>query len=140
MSLKFSGKCTVKVAVLAICATAGSVAAQQQITPEAFLARANGQTLTFTDYHSSQIVGVEQFLSTKLSVWAETDGRCSYGNIEQRGPLVCFIYEDFPNDENCWTPFEKNGDLLVISSATYEIQQVTKISNEPVICEGAPLS
>ena len=86
------------------------------------------------------MVGVEQFINPKLSVWAERSGRCSYGHIEIRGPLVCFLYENFPNPENCWVPFEDDGELIVMSTNKYEFQRVTEVTEDPVICEGAPLS
>ena len=114
--------------------------AQQQITPDEFLDRAEGRTLTFADYASGSIVGVEQFLSRKLSVWAQSNGRCSYGHIELRGPLICFLYENFPNPENCWIPFNDGGELLVMSQRDFGIQRITNVSDDEVTCQGAPLS
>ena len=126
------------VAVLFSCA--GPVSAQQQISPDAFLDLAFGQTLTFSDYESGVTVGVEHFLRRDLSVWAQQNGRCSYGKIEIRGPLMCFIYENFPNPENCWMPFQVDGDVLVMSAENRQIQRVTGVSKDPVLCEGVPLS
>ncbi len=121
-----------------LCADAAQ--AQDQISPEAFLNRALGKTLTFTDHQSGTVVGIEQFLRRDLSVWAETNGRCSYGRIEQRGPLICFIYEDFPDPKNCWMPFDDDGTLMVMSSSTFQTQRITAITEIPVACEDAPLS
>ena len=119
---------------------AGPLSAQQQISPDAFLDLALGQTLTFSDYGTGLTVGVEQFLRRDLSVWAQQNGQCSYGEIEIRGPLVCFIYENFPNPDNCWMPFQVDGDVLVMSAENRQIQRVTGVSKEPVVCEGVPLS
>ncbi|MEM9584249.1 MAG: hypothetical protein AAGA08_14160 [Pseudomonadota bacterium] len=118
----------------------GAITAQDQISPSSFLDRALGKTLSFTDLSTGALVGVEQFLRRDLSVWAETNGRCSYGRIEERGPLICFIYEQFPNPDNCWMPFDKGGQLMVMSTLSYQIQQISKISERPVQCEDAPLS
>lgn len=124
-----------------ICIWPGPAAlAQERISPETFLARATGKTLTFTEHRTGRLVGVEQFLRPDLSVWAQADGRCSYGHIEVRGTLMCFIYEDFPDPNNCWMPFDKDGQLMVISSDSFEIQQVSEITETPVDCVGAPLS
>ena len=119
---------------------AGSAFAQQQISPDAFLDLATGQTLTFSDYESGVTIGVEQFLKRDLSVWAQSNGRCSYGRIDIRGPLLCFIYENFPNPDNCWMPFQQDTEILVMSAESREIQRVTKITTDPVLCEGTPLS
>jgi len=129
----------VQIALLAML-NAGPSSAQQQITPDAFLDQAVGRTLTFSNFKSGMMIGVEQFLSRDLSVWAQEDGRCSYGQIEIRGPIMCFIYEDFPNPQNCWMPFQAEDKLLVISTTNQQIQRVTGISEDPVVCEGAPLS
>lgn len=114
--------------------------AQEQMAPEGFLDLAQGRTLTFTSILSGTEVGVEQFLRRDLSVWADRTGRCTYGRIEIRGPLLCFLYEDAPDPENCWIPFMDEGTLLVMSQGTREVQRISDISSKPVVCEGAPTS
>ncbi|MBD3662484.1 hypothetical protein H9Q16_00960 [Sulfitobacter sp. TSTF-M16] len=126
-------------ALSALCICAGAAVAQQQISPEAFLDRAEGKTFTFRQYQGNAYVGTEQFLRRDLSVWATSTGRCTYGTITVRGPQVCFLYDDFPDPENCWLPFEYNGDLVVMAP-TGEVQRVTKITERPISCEGAPVS
>lgn len=119
---------------------ASSAVAQEQLTPDGFLDLAHGRTLSFTNIQSGNLVGVEQFLRRDLSVWANETGRCTYGRIEQRGPLLCFLYEDTPDPSNCWIPFIDEGTLLVLSERTREVQRISDISEKPVICEGAPTS
>ena len=119
---------------------ASSAVAQEQLTPDGFLDLAHGRTLSFTNIQSGNLVGVEQFLRRDLSVWADETGRCTYGRIEQRGPLLCFLYEDAPDPGNCWIPFMDEGTLLVLSERTREVQRISDISEKPVICEGAPTS
>lgn len=123
---------------LAICAS--PLAAQEQITPDAFLDLATGRTLTFTEQTSGSVVGIEQFLRRDLSVWAQANGQCSYGRIEVRGPLICFIYESFPNPNNCWMPFQENGTILVMSAESRQVQRVSDVSDASVQCHDAPLS
>ena len=113
--------------------------AQTQISPEMFLDQAVGKTLTFTEKRSGQTVGVEQFLSRDKSVWTAVDFRCTYGKIEVRGPLICFTFKDYPNPENCWMPFIDDTGLLVMSRS-FDIQRITAITDDPVICEDVPLS
>jgi hypothetical protein len=119
---------------------AAPAAAQEQMTPEAFLDLALGRTLSFSSISSGNLVGVEQFLRRDLSVWADESGRCTYGRIEERGPLLCFVYEDAPDPNNCWIPFNDGGTLLVLSERTREVQRISDISDKPVICDGAPTS
>lgn len=119
---------------------AHSATAQEQLTPDGFLDLALGRTLSFSSMLSGNLVGVEEFLRRDLSVWADETGRCTYGRIEKRGPLLCFLYEDAPDPNNCWIPFLDEGTLLVMSDRTREVQRISDISEEPVICEGAPSS
>ena len=126
--------------LLLACLTAIPATAQEQITPDGFLDLALGRTLSFTSTGSGNLVGVEQFLRRDLSVWADERGRCTYGRIEQRGPLLCFLYEDAPDPDNCWIPFIDEGTLLVMAQRSNEVQRISDISEKPVICEGAPTS
>lgn len=114
--------------------------AQEQITPDGFLDLALKRTLSFSSVRSGRLVGVEQFLRRDLSVWADDTGRCTYGRIEIRGPLLCFLYEDAPDPGNCWIPFMDEGTLLVMAQRSNEVQRISDISEKPVICEGAPTS
>ena len=119
---------------------AAPAAAQDQLTPDGFLYLAHGRTLSFANVSTGNLVGVEEFLRRDLSVWADETGRCTYGRIEKRGPLLCFLYEDIPDPDNCWIPFINEGTSLVLSQRTRETQRISDISDEPVICEGAPSS
>lgn len=126
------------VLLLALCAA--PVQAQEQLTPDAFLDLALDRTLTFSSMRNGNTVGIEQFIRRTLSVWADDTGRCTYGRIELRGPLICFLYEDAPDPDNCWIPFMDEGTLLVMSQSSGEVQRISDISDDPVICEGAPTS
>lgn len=125
-------------ALVALAAT--PLAAQEQIAPDDFLDLAVGRTLTFRSVATGDVVGIEQFLRRDLSVWAGRDGRCTYGRIDIRGPLLCFVYEDFPDPDNCWTTYNDEGTLLVVSQTTLQTQRISDVSDDPVLCEGAPVS
>lgn len=125
-------------AIVAVLAAVPALA-QGQISPDGFLDRATGNTLTFELYPNGGVVGVEQFLSRSRTVWATPEGTCTYGKIELRGNQICFIYEDLPNPEHCWVAYDLEGRLVVVNSPT-SIQQVTRITREPVICEDAAIS
>lgn len=114
--------------------------AQQQITAQAFLDKAVGKTLTFSNRSTGTVVGTEQFLRRDLSVWVGRFGRCTYGKIVIDGPLMCFIYEDDPNEDNCWMPFMKDDRLLVMHRTSFEIQEITRISTQTLGCPDQPVS
>lgn len=128
-----------KIATILALLMAGPGLAEDQISPELFLDQAVGNTLTFRDFEDNTYVGTEQFLRRDLSVWATANGRCTFGKIEIRGPLICFIYEDNPDPGNCWTPFVQDGDL-VVAGVRGDIQRITRIEKRDISCEGAPLS
>ncbi len=117
-----------------------SASAQQQITPDLFLDHAVGKTLRFSHHRSGRDIGQEQFLRRDLSVWVELSGRCTYGTIVVKGPLLCFSYDDDPTDDNCWMPFMENEQLLVISRRTFQVQKVTQITEENLGCADQPVS
>ncbi len=60
--------------------------------------------------------------------------------IDIRGPLICYIYDDAPDSENCWMAFQGADGLMVMSRHTRQIQKITRISQVPVTCQGTPLS
>ncbi|MGJ8547029.1 MAG: hypothetical protein ACSHWZ_16405 [Sulfitobacter sp.] len=127
---------------LTICAAmliGASVQAQSRITPEAFIEAAKGRTLTFVTFPGNRPVGVEQFLSGQRSVWARSDGSCTYGQITLSGLYICFEYEDDPAGQHCWVPFEHQDGMLV-RSVQGSVQRVSEISSALVVCFDAPLS
>lgn len=110
------------------------------MTPDAFLDIALGRTLSFSSLTTGALVGAETFLRRDLSVWADERGRCTYGRMEVRGPLLCFIYEDAPDPDNCWLPFNDEGTLLVMAVRSREMQRISDISDTPIECVDAPVS
>ena len=78
-----------------------------------FLDIADGNTLTFHDLHSGRAIGVEQFLTRKLSVWKETGGECVYGSITVDDGRLCFLY-DHRDEKVCWWTFAEDDRLFVL--------------------------
>ena len=126
-------------AALAI-AAALPAAAQETLTPEAFLDRADGRTLTFVSTPGGRLVGVEQFLSRSRSVYARADGSCAFGQVTVEGPEICFRYDDDPGRAHCWWPFSQDGELHVrfADAGSDEVQRVARIGDGPVQCTNAP--
>jgi hypothetical protein len=123
--------------LLMICAQTG--AAQTPISPEEFIDRAEGRTLTFENIEDGRVVGVEQFLSRQQTVWTRRDGSCTYGRVTLTEQTVCFTYEDQWDVDHCWFPYDRDGTLIV-QSLRGSLQQVSRITDLPVVCYDAPLS
>tara|TARA_R110002049_G_scaffold23781_7_gene84852 strand:+ start:66383 stop:66772 length:390 start_codon:yes stop_codon:yes gene_type:complete len=118
---------------------AAPVAAQTILTPDEFLDRAEGRTLTFESFPGGGLVGVEQFLSRSRTRWVHADGHCTTGQMEKRPPFLCFIYSDDPSREHCWVPYDHPEGLLV-RSPEGDTQRVTEISDIPLVCGDPPMS
>ena len=115
--------------------------AQERISAELFLDRVAGKTATFVMYSTGDLVGTEQFVRRDRTVWARADGSCAYGTVFVREGAVCFAYDDEPAGvTHCWAPFETDDRLLVVTLDGREIQEVTALSDAPVICSAPPTS
>ena len=129
-------------AMLAAAALAAPASAQQSLSPEAFLDIARGRTLTFTDAETGLLVGVEQFLPGRRTVWARADGTCAYGTVSVRGPELCFVYDDDPagRGPHCWWPLREGLRLFVrlADAERSQLQEVTEIGDEPLSCAAVP--
>jgi len=116
------------------------VHAIERVSPEAFLKFAEGKTLTFTLYGTDQLVGVEEFLSRRLSVWRNSQGRCVYGIITVENGQVCFFYEELNRTKDCWWMF-RDGETLLARLADFSsshTQEVTEITKDGVSCPTVP--
>lgn len=132
----------VAAAVLALaCATGAN--GQTLITPEEFLDYAVGRTLEFHDVRFGALVGTEQFLSRRLTVWKRPDRACIYGEIEVTGRQICFTYERDPNPGPvCWWPF-REGERVFVRIADFaksEIQEARPLGDNPLDCPSQPTS
>ena len=83
---------------------------------EAPLAEAEFDSLTrgktFDTYDAaSGLYGIETFLSGKRVIWRDSE-RCMHGTWEQVGEQICFMYEDHPDEPDCWTYFDRKDWLL----------------------------
>ena len=84
------------------------------LTGAEFEAYATGKTLTYSD--GGAIWGQEQYLPGRQVIWAFKDEPCEYGSwvevAEPSGPMLCFTYEDQPQDVNCWQFFRGPKGLV----------------------------
>lgn len=130
----------IRAALLSL-ACAAPAAAQDQITPDAFLDEVEGRTATFYVWGTNTLVGIETFERRDRSVWARSDGTCAYGVVTVRDVRICFAYDDEPTGrEHCWIPFRDGDTLLVLDDDGSEVQEITQIDDKPVDCSPPPIS
>ncbi|MEL7100186.1 MAG: hypothetical protein AAGM84_15280 [Pseudomonadota bacterium] len=118
------------------------VSAQERISPDAFLSRVVGKTVSFYARESGQLVGVEQFLSKTLSVWRGQENKCVYGEITTPNGQVCFLYRDLGRTRpTCWYPFDMDGELMVLHAELNRGEvQVAQFDDRSLGCPETPLS
>ena len=130
--------------LIAACALAVGLpaAAQDRITAEDFLARVNGKTVSFYSQATGQLVGVEQFLSPRLSVWRGQENKCVYGEITTPDGLLCFLYRDLDQTEPvCWTVFDRDGTLMALGvGRVFGDIQFARFNDQDLGCPEVPLS
>lgn len=117
------------------------VAAQEAtgtaLSADAFDAYTLGRTLS---YHvQGQAYGVEQYLPNRRVRWTFVGDQCQDGVWYERNGNICFLYENAPSNEQCWTFFETETGLRAVfqgpdgaSTELYEVEQ----TDAPMACMG----
>lgn len=84
------------------------------LTGPEFEAYATGKTLTYSD--GGPAWGQEQYLPGRAVIWAFEGAECQYGTWEEvagpTGPMLCFTYDDMPEDANCWQFYRGPSGLV----------------------------
>lgn len=122
-------------------ATALPALAQEQTgTPmnaEAFDAYTQGRTLSYNV--EGMPYGVEQYLPNRRVRWTFIGDQCQDGVWYERNNHICFLYENAPTNEQCWTFFETETGLRAIfqglegaATELYEVEQ----NDAPMACFG----
>lgn len=134
------GRCLCAIVLAVLFAQPGG--AQQRIAPEEFLARVTGKTVSFYDRTRGNLVGVEQFLSPRLSVWRGRANRCVYGEITTPDGQICFLYRDLGRTSPvCWVPYDTNGTLMVFGvGGAFGQSQFAQFNDQDLGCPEVPLS
>jgi hypothetical protein len=109
------------------------------LTGAEFDAYATGKTLTYSD--GGTLWGQEQYLPGHQVIWAFKDAPCQYGSWSEvalpgAGPMVCFTYEDQPEDVNCWQFFQgPQGLVAQFMQGGAPLSELAQTS-EPMQCPG----
>lgn len=101
-----------------------------------FEARTTGRTLIYAQ--DGQIFGTEQYLPGRRVMWAFTADRCQRGFWYEREEFICFVYEEEPDNHQCWT-FHLDEDRLLARFAGdppgQELAEVQQ-TDQPLLCPG----
>lgn len=125
------------IAILALMACLCTpLAAQTPMSAAEFEAYVTGRTLTFG--LDGMPYGIEEFRPGRRTTWAFMGDECREGRWFDREEQICFVYDDFPEQEHCWI-FWRGEDGLSArffgegeQTELYEVQR----SNRPLICPG----
>ena len=95
-------------------ATRPVFAAETPMSAEEFDAYTLGKTLTYGV--GGDPYGVEEYLPGKQVRWSFVGDECRNGSwydvASAEGPQICFVYEDRPDDPQCWYFFATGTGLL----------------------------
>ncbi|OWU85376.1 hypothetical protein ATO6_09300 [Oceanicola sp. 22II-s10i] len=113
-----------------------AIAAESPMTAEEFDSYSQGKTFYYGA--EGRAYGVEEYLSDRRVRWSFLDGRCKEGHWYEANGLICFVYEDGPDDPQCWTFFQRPAGIVArfendpLATELYEVEK----STEPMQCMG----
>ena len=113
----------------------------------------NAPSLTaqqFEDYTTGKVLtygiggaayGIEQYLPGRKVVWAFVGAECRTGTWYEADQMICFVYDDRPDDPQCWSFYLGSGGLQAhfagdpAGEGLIEVEQ----SSGPMPCAGPDL-
>ncbi len=125
--------CLLATALPAIAAPA--LAEDTPMSAAAFEAFVTGKTLSYS--LAGQVFGTEVYKPDRKVIWAFTKEECREGYWYDKGPEICFVYED-PNDPQCWLFYTRADGMwarFVGDAADAPLSQVSP-SQGPLSCAG----
>ncbi|MCW1931960.1 hypothetical protein [Pararhodobacter zhoushanensis] len=107
------------------------------IGAEEFQAYTEGRTLSYN--FSGTPYGTEEYLPDRRVRWAFRDQECQDGVWYERNGNICFLYDNDPTDEQCWSFYATSDGLRGVfqgpdgpTTELYEVEQ----SSAPLSCMG----
>lgn len=92
----------------------GMALAETPLTGAEFDARTQGRTLTYS--RDGQVWGREQYLKDRKVIWAFEGEGCKNGVWNEPQPgLICFVYDDAPDEQECWRFFDRPEGIFAQS-------------------------
>ena len=94
---------------LALALAAAPALAEAPMSPEAFEAYTTGKTLLYSQ--GGTAYGGEDYLPGRRVRWSFLDGHCLEGRWFDAQDLICFVYDDHPEEQICWHFFQEPTGL-----------------------------
>ena len=124
-----------------------------EIAPGLTAPSLNAPSLTaqqFEDYTTGKVLtygiagaayGIEQYLPGRKVVWAFVGAECRTGTWYEADQLICFVYDDRPDDPQCWSFYLGRGGLQAHFAGDPAGQGLTEVeqSSGPMPCAGPDL-
>lgn len=125
-----------RLAVLSLIAAGSAAAAEAPMSAAEFDAYTIGRTLTYAD--DGVIYGIEEYLPGRRVRWAYLGDQCRDGYWYETGGEICFVYENAPDDPQCWVFTRQNGRLAARFTGTENGRELYEAQNspEPLTCLG----
>lgn len=123
--------------LIALALLPGSALAETPLSAAEFEARSTGRTMTYA--RDGAVWGREQYLPGRRVIWAFEGEACKYGAWQEPQPgLICFAYDDAPQDPSCWRFFDRSGRLFARSEAAPEAGMLAVVEEtaKGMVCEG----
>ena len=74
--------------------------------------------------------GAEEYLDNQRVRWTFLDGKCQDGIWYEAEGLICFVYENQP-DEQCWSFERSAGGLIARYENDPELTQLYEVEKSP---------
>jgi len=123
--------------ILAFIFTAASAHAQTPLTGDEFETYTKGRTLTY--FEGGLAYGIEQYLPDRQVRWAFDGSDCKDGKWwEAEKGLICFTYENTPDNTQCWNFFKSRKGLRAVFMSEPEGRALyeARASRQPMLCLG----
>ncbi|MBV1903064.1 MAG: hypothetical protein KUG58_05450 [Marinosulfonomonas sp.] len=117
--------------------SAASAHAQTPLTGDEFETYTQGRTLTYFD--GGQAYGIEEYRPGRQVRWAFDGSDCQDGKWwEAEKGLICFTYENAPDDTQCWNFFKSRKGLQAVFMSEPEGRTLyeARASHQPMLCLG----
>lgn len=121
---------------LVACAVAAQDLSGEPLTGEAFGQEVEGWTL---DFDSGGVpAGREQYFPGGTVLWENGAGQCLHGRWLAIDELICFSYEDDPDDLRCWDVLRSEEGVIAVSPEGSALRE-SRRSQENLTCPGPAL-
>ncbi len=122
---------------LALMFVPGVALADTPLSGAEFDARTLGRTMTYA--RDGDVWGREMYLKDRKVIWAFDGEPCKRGLWQEPAAgLICFSYEDAPDEQECWRFYDRAGRLFAQSELEPDAMMLAAVeeSETGMVCDG----